>query len=662
MDPNSDTTTTGSSETRASETRFIGRYRVTRLLGSGGMGQVYLAHDPTLDREIAVKLIGGGIDDADARRRLVQEARAAGRLRHPNIVTIFDAGEHDGSPYIAMEHVGGETLRSLIRRRADLSLGRRLQLIEGACAGLAHAHRANVVHLDVKPDNLMLDGDGVLKVLDFGIARVLQNDALMTMHLAGTLRYMSPEQVSGRPLDRRSDVFSLGCSLFELVTYEPAYAGSPAALAIRIASGPVPRLAEALPAIDPRLDALVGRAMSLDPAKRFDDLDELGEALGRLRAELDSGLQPMRPAIAISTSAWRSGAAASSSRIASPGRALAAGIGAASIAAVALAVWMARPEQPATTASVAPPVTTESVGPAAGPAPLPSPSRGAPTTALQTPAPVGPRRDVTAAGAPAPGAPREDVWRRLARGDRAGVTELLRATEQQDPASRIAYEVLDAVRPAAQQARARAAGSPTQRGSAMFRSADEGLARANVLAQGGQPIEALAALWLATDLFASAASETGVAASVPPAQPVPLPEVARGVVPQPATADGARPAAETAVANSPPSDSDNVLAALRRYHQAYTARDVDAVRQMYPALGSDQVEQLRKSFEAVTAYEVDLRQPRVEVSGNSATVRALVARRIVPRVGRPVTSEAETEFALQRDARGWVIVAVTARP
>ena len=97
MDPNSDTTATGSSETRASETRFIGRYRVKRLLGSGGMGQVYLAHDPMLDREIAVKLIGSGIDDADARRRLVQEARAAGRLRHPNIVTIFDAGEHDGA-------------------------------------------------------------------------------------------------------------------------------------------------------------------------------------------------------------------------------------------------------------------------------------------------------------------------------------------------------------------------------------------------------------------------------------------------------------------------------------------------------------------------------------------------------------------------------------
>ncbi len=660
MDPNSDTTATGSSETRASEPRFIGRYRVKGLLGSGGMGQVYLAHDPMLDREIAVKLIGSGIDDADARRRLVQEARAAGRLRHPNIVTIFDAGEHDGSPYIAMEHVGGETLRRLIRRRADLSLARRLQLIEGACAGLAHAHRANVVHLDIKPDNLMLDGDGVLKVLDFGIARVLQNDALMTMHLAGTLMYMSPEQVSGGPLDRRSDVFSLGCSLFELVTYEPAYAGSPAALANRIASGPVPRLVEALPAVDPRLDALVGRAMSLDPGDRFDDLDELGEALARLRLEFDSGLEPMRFAVSLPSSTPRSDVRAASSR-AWPHRGVVIGIGAMATLAIAFAVWMAQPAAPPRalpeTGAVAPSAPTVRE---AQPTPSPRTAASAPLVSPSTPrSPT----DRTAIVASSVETPREEVWRRLARGDRAGVAELLRAIEREEPAPRIAYEVLEAVRPAAQQARNEAASSPAQRESAAYRSAEASVARSNELAQGRQPIEALATIWLALDQYARAASDARENMPLTPAQPpAPLPEVTRGVAPQPASADGSRSAADTAVASSAPSESDNVLTALRRYHQAYTARDAQAVQQMYPALGSEQVEQLRKSFEAVTAYEIDLRQPRVEVSGNTATVRALVARRVVPRVGRPVTSEVNTEFTLQRDARGWLIVAVTARP
>ena len=204
----------------------IGRYQVVRLIGRGGMGEVYLARDPVLDRDVAVKLINEDVDTARSRQRLVQEARAAGRLHHPNIVTVFDAGEHEDQPFIAMEFVRGETLGRLIRRRAPMPLARRLELIEHACAGLAHAHRAGVVHLDIKPDNLMLDETGVVKVLDFGIARVMKTDLLVTRQLGGTLRYMSPEQIDNRPLDRRSDVFSLGCALFELVTFVPAFVGS----------------------------------------------------------------------------------------------------------------------------------------------------------------------------------------------------------------------------------------------------------------------------------------------------------------------------------------------------------------------------------------------------------------------------------------------------
>ena len=186
-----------------------------------------------------------------------------------------------------MEHVAGDTLRALIRRRAPLPLGRRLRFIESACAGLAHAHRANVVHFDVKPDNLMLDADGVLKVLDFGIARVLKNEVLLTQHVVGTLRYMSPEQAAGGPLDRRSDVFSLGCSLFELVAYAPAYAGSAHEIITRITAGPVPRLADAVPSVDPGSTRWSRSAMALDPVHRFDDLDELAAELGRLRAALE---------------------------------------------------------------------------------------------------------------------------------------------------------------------------------------------------------------------------------------------------------------------------------------------------------------------------------------------------------------------------------------
>ena len=268
----------------------IGRYQVVRLIGRGGMGEVYLARDPVLDRDVAVKLINEDVDTARSRQRLVQEARAAGRLHHPNIVTVFDAGEHEDQPFIAMEFVRGETLGRLIRRRAPMPLVRRLELIEHACAGLAHAHRAGVVHLDIKPDNLMLDETGVVKVLDFGIARVMKTDLLVTRQLGGTLRYMSPEQIDNRPLDRRSDVFSLGCALFELVTFVPAFVGSTKDIVTQISGGPVPGLREAMPGLDPRLDAIVRRAMALDPAERYGDLDELRAELAAVRANMDSGL------------------------------------------------------------------------------------------------------------------------------------------------------------------------------------------------------------------------------------------------------------------------------------------------------------------------------------------------------------------------------------
>ena len=563
-----------------------------------------------------------------------------------------------------MEHLGGETLRSLIRQRAPVSLGRRLALIEGACAGLAHAHRASVVHLDVKPDNLMLDVSGVLKVLDFGIARVLKSGVLMTMHVAGTLRYMSPEQVRGEPLDHRSDVFSLGCSLFELIAYEPAFAGSAHELITRIAEGPVPRLTSALPSVDPRLDALVARAMDPDPTQRFDDLDELGTALDRLSLEFDPE-QPWRRAPLTASSAPTT--VPFVSRTARPpARLVLASVGGVSAVAVGTAIRMLGrtpkesstiPPAPAGLSTSAPTVPSDPPGAPAAPVASETVARS-PAAAGRAAATLPPK----ALAVETPAASSEEVWRRLARGDRAGVIELLRLVERREADPPIAHEVLDAVRPTVLQARAEAAASPAQRASAAYRSADEGIARANVLAQSRQPIEALSALWQAMDLFASAPSPSPGAAIAVPAPVAPALPEPPAIVPADANARPARTPPDTNPVTAPPSESDSVLAALHRYHQAYTARDAAAVRQMYPTLGADRVEQLRKSFETISAYEVELRQPRIEVNDNTAVVHALVARRIVPRVGRPVTSEVDSEFRLQRDARGWLIVDVKAAP
>ena len=669
--PGNQTMVSTASSATAPRPAAIGRYEIVRLLGRGGMGEVYLARDPVLDRDIALKLIGSDLDDDAVRKRLAQEARAAGRLRHPNIVTTFDAGQHEGRAYIAMEYVPGETLRSLIRRQAALPLRRRLELIEDACAGLAHAHHAGVIHLDIKPDNLMLDETGIVKVLDFGIARVVKSQTLVTNHLVGTLRYMSPEQISGRPLDRRSDVFSLGCAFYELVTYTPAYAGSFSEIVTRIAAGPIPSLLAVVPEIDPRLDAVIRRAMAIDPSDRYDDLDDLRAELARIRGEIApfddlkpaqptpvvSGGPPATPLPAIDAGSHRSQKAQSAPL--SRRFRVTASIGVLAVltaGAGAFLLFEAR-------------TPTRTPDASSQPAFTPAPSTAAPSETT----------------APDARAPNEEVWRRLALGDRDGVLQLLRSPSPgrgTGPDLRLASDVFNALRASVAQARQVANSTSGAAASEAYRAAEARLTRATRLQADNQPLEALGALWQAADFYAQSLAAGGPPpprAAVERQAPIPTEAAPRssGVNqpgPPPAIESGRLepllpPAVETtsparaasAVPDPPkgPSDEEAILDALSRYHGAYQALDVAGVLRMFPSLGREQVEQLRRTFDGMTAYGIEVRDPRVDVQNDSAIVRAVVARHMVPRVGRPVANEVETEFHLRRDGIAWVITAVT---
>ena len=186
------------------------------------MGVLYLALDPAIDRLIAVKLLR--VVDDELRERFLREARLAARLQHPNIVTIYDVGSHDGQPFIAMEYIAGETLAELIQRKAPLALLRKLELALDACQGLAYAHKNGIVHRDIKPANLMVSRDaGVLKVLDFGIARGADSTLTQIGMLMGTPNYMAPEQIEGKPIDQRADIFAVGLVLYELLVYRQAF-------------------------------------------------------------------------------------------------------------------------------------------------------------------------------------------------------------------------------------------------------------------------------------------------------------------------------------------------------------------------------------------------------------------------------------------------------
>jgi eukaryotic-like serine/threonine-protein kinase len=277
----------------------LGPFEILAPLGAGGMGEVYRARDARLGRDVAVKVLPGELSsDADRRKRFEQEARSASALNHPNIITIHDIGSSDGAFFIAMELVDGKTLREVLGA-GPLPTRRLLDLSVQAADGLAKAHSAGIVHRDLKPENLMVSKDGVVKILDFGLAKPVLAEAkggsaLVTMAeetrpgtVLGTVGYMSPEQASGRTLDFRSDQFSFGSILYEMATGRRAFERNTAAetLTAIIREEPVPP-AQVNPAVPPPLRWILERCLAKDPEERYASTRDLARDLRSLRDHL----------------------------------------------------------------------------------------------------------------------------------------------------------------------------------------------------------------------------------------------------------------------------------------------------------------------------------------------------------------------------------------
>src|SRR5580765_179025 len=302
------------SRTMASPAVVVGRYRIATLIAHGGMGSLYLARDPAIDRTIALKLLPKGFDDESARERFAREARAAGRLRHPNIVTVFDVGEHDSQPFIAMEYVPGETLDQLIRRRTPLSIANRLLIIEDVCSGLHFAHTEGIIHRDIKPANVILDIAGTIKILDFGLAHAPDSGITRAGDQLGTLNYMSPEQVLGAHLDHRSDIYAVGALAYELISYQRAFPGTvrDGTMYRILNSDPAP-LAVLVPDLDPAVARVIERAMRKEADQRYQSLDDMREDLATVRRRLEQSDTATAPDVAaVATVEPRSAAEGSS--------------------------------------------------------------------------------------------------------------------------------------------------------------------------------------------------------------------------------------------------------------------------------------------------------------------------------------------------------------
>jgi serine/threonine protein kinase len=267
----------------------VGRYEIQRRLGRGGMGTVYVAHDPVLGRLVAIKVFLSDLELPDAAERFTREARSAAALNHPNIVTVHDYGDVASQPYIVMEYVQGETLAEMIRRRAPVSALDKLRWIEELCAGVAYAHQIGVIHRDIKPTNLMIDRSGRLKILDFGIAKMLGTLATNATALIGTPGYMAPEQILGQAIDHRSDLFSIGVVFYELLAYAEAFPGDNVpAITHRILNEEPPAISQLVPDIHPGLVAIVERGLKKNIDDRFPDAESLRLAIFRVRRELEA--------------------------------------------------------------------------------------------------------------------------------------------------------------------------------------------------------------------------------------------------------------------------------------------------------------------------------------------------------------------------------------
>jgi eukaryotic-like serine/threonine-protein kinase len=272
----------------------LGPYRLDSLIGAGAMGEVYRGWDARLERDIAIKVLSPEFgESADRVRRLAIEARAAAAITHPNVVTVYDTGESDGIPYVISELITGETLRSVIDR-GSVPRTRALELTLQLARGLSAAHAQGVVHRDLKPTNLLVTGDGTLKILDFGLAKVVGDrgaDATEPGTLLGTSGYLAPEQARGETADARSDLFAVGAIAYELLSGQRAFGG--ATFAERLSAV----LRDTPPVLDDPANAIVMRCLDKDPRKRFQSANDLAWVLEPLLGESPTNARPERRGI-----------------------------------------------------------------------------------------------------------------------------------------------------------------------------------------------------------------------------------------------------------------------------------------------------------------------------------------------------------------------------
>jgi serine/threonine protein kinase len=663
--------------------KTISHYRIVRQLGAGGMGVVYAANDPRLNRQVALKFVPDELShDLHTLDRLRSEARTASALNHPNICTIYDIGEHEGRPYIVMELLNGQTLRERMLVR-PLKIHEAVDIAIQVADALVWAHGKDVIHRDIKPANLFLVEHGPVKILDFGLAKFVvppQNaDTLApTVDLTavgvalGTVAYMSPEQVSGEPLDRRTDLFSLGVVLYECVTGQQPFQGKTSAvvLASILTQQPTPPMA--LNAnVPPGLQDVIQNCLEKDRELRFQDAAGLRADLKRVRRDIESGAlgvvrgasaaiptaqRPSSGSVPVATPSQADATVAASGAAATPSRrarSIGIAIAALAVAAIATAVMLTRTpsSQPTSPSAPGPPPQASAPAPeSAAPSPTPPPAATSPSP----PDNGARRRDEERATRARFDAAVVDANRLMASGDAQGATRALNVAREIDPASPLVADLSARIvehskTESARRAAAEAARSqPPGRRPAPEPAAPRAPQSEPPPAPTSSPAQAAPA----------APADVDVSPTPPPSAPA---AVARPPAPEPAHAPSPPPRAEAperrpAPAAAPPADDDDasIRKVIATYARAIETKDLALYRSVKPNLSASEQRIIEEGFRGVTSQRVAVTIQSIEHRGQDALVR-LRRHDVIQAGGRQQTADSQQTMTLTRGASGWVI-------
>ena len=707
--------------------KSVGRYEVLEKLGQGGMGTVYKAFDPLLTRIVAIKVISGQLDgQPEHRERFFREARSAAQLSHKNIITIHDLGEQDGAPYLAMEYLEGFDLDRRLRGPATMTLAQKLDLALGIAEGLSHAHACGVVHRDIKPANVFVTNDGVVKLLDFGLARLVTSEVTRSAVMVGTVNYMSPEQLRGEKADHRADIFSFGVLLYELLGGRRPFQGDSAAATMYKILHETPEPLELIdPALAPPLTTVVERAIAKAREDRYQSMADLLRDLEaayepyrgterRITSRVSAALKAVDPnaqtrldlpddAATVSdetvpvSDAWRlaqsnlprvsatpppaPGTPATPSVQATPATPPAQstpappapplarssprlGLVAGTVALAALAivgiVSLTR-DTPQPTVSQQEDVARE---PAPAPAPAPAPPPVAPPPPAPAPETVTPPQpEPSSARPPAVARPDTDSAR-----DARATRQAREAVEQDRRRANAALATMEGSKAAAEAVNAR------ELAAAIFASAEqqEALARADLVAgrfaAAAGRLDATVSLYRSAETTAKAEAEQRAArarmaeenrrkaeqAAPKPVVPAPPPPARVEAAPAPP------PPAPTPPAG--PSAQDAIAMVLQRYDAALEQRDVAALKAIWPGLSGGQQSAIESEFSNARSISVDLVGPRIQVTGQTATVVLRRVYQLRTRDNQQLRSETITTLTLRQSGTAWHIESVRHQP